>query len=64
MASPEKAILDTFYYRGAIPAQDELELDKVDFNLLLKMANKYPSSVSRSLFHLSSLIATNKKPRS
>ena len=53
IASPEKAILDTFYYRGAIPAQDELELDKVDFNLLLKMVNKYPSSVSRSLLHLS-----------
>ena len=53
MASPEKAILDTFYYRGAIPAQDELELDKVDFNLLLKMTDKYPQSVSRSLLHLS-----------
>jgi len=48
MASPEKAILDTLYYRGSIPAQDELELDKVDFNLLSKMAGKYPPSVSRT----------------
>lgn len=50
MASPEKAILDTLYYRGIIPAQDELELDKVDSKLLAKMAQKYPVSVSRSVF--------------
>lgn len=53
MATPEKAILDTLYYRGIIPVQDELELDRVDFNLLLKMAEKYPSSVSRRLRDLS-----------
>jgi len=53
MASPEKAILDTLYYRGIIPAQDELEMDRVDFKLLLKMARKYPQSVSRSLLRLS-----------
>ena len=52
MASPEKAILDTLYYRGMIPAQDELELDKVDFNLLSKMARRYPLSVSRSIVNL------------
>lgn len=53
MASPEKAILDTLYYRGMIPAQDELELDKVDFNLLSKMAHRYPLSVFRSIVDLS-----------
>lgn len=47
MASPEKAILDTIYYRKVIPAQDELELDNVDFNLLSKMADKYPPYVWR-----------------
>ncbi len=47
MALPEKAILDTLYYRGTIPAHDELELDRVDFNLLSKMARRYPPSVSR-----------------
>lgn len=52
MASPEKAILDTLYYRGAIPAQDELELDRVNFNLLSEMAIKYPSPVSRSISDL------------
>jgi hypothetical protein len=35
-----------------IPAQDELELDKVDFNLLLKMVRRYPLSVSRSMVDL------------
>lgn len=49
MASPEKAILDTIYYRGTIPAPDELEMDRVDFRVLSKMAAKYPPSVSRSL---------------
>ncbi len=52
MASPEKAILDTLYYRGMIPVQDELELDKVDFNLLSKMARRYPLSVSRAIVNL------------
>jgi len=48
MASPEKAILDTLYYRGTIPAQDELELDNVDSSLLLKIAKRYPSYLSQS----------------
>lgn len=56
MASPEKAILDTLYYRGSIPAPDELELDNVDFNLLSKMANSYPPSVSRSLHLITNII--------
>jgi hypothetical protein len=55
MASPEKAILDTLYYRKVIPAQDELELDNVDFNLLSKMASGYPPSIFRSLRDLSDL---------
>ncbi len=55
IASPEKAILDTFYYRGAIPAQDELELDKMDSYLLSKMVNRYPQSASRSLRNLLNL---------
>ena len=48
MASPEKAILDTLYYRGTIPAQDELELDNVDSRLLLKIAKRYPACLSQS----------------
>ena len=49
MASPEKAILDTLYYRGTIPAQDELELDKVNFDLLSKLVKRYPQSISHFL---------------
>jgi predicted transcriptional regulator of viral defense system len=49
MASAEKAILDTLYYRGAIPAGDELELDAVDLKRLPTMAARYPAAVSRAL---------------
>jgi len=52
MTSPEKAILDTIYYRKTLPARDELELDRVDFKLLSKMAGRYPSPVSYSLLDL------------
>ena len=53
MASPEKAILDTLYYRGSIAAQDELELDQVDVDLLSKMAEKYPADYGVRLSLLS-----------
>ncbi len=49
IASPEKAVLDTIYYRGGIPARDEIEADMLDFSLLSQMAKSYPPSVSRSL---------------
>ena len=49
LASPEKAILDTLYYRGVVPTQDELELDRVDFDLLLRMSTMYPPFVSRAI---------------
>lgn len=52
IASPEKAILDTLYYRGSIPAGDELELDSVDFDILLGFLEKYPKIVSRSFFNM------------
>lgn len=57
MASPEKAILDTIYYRKAIPAQDELEIDEVDFNLLSEWAKRFPAYVSRSVRSLSNILA-------
>lgn len=62
MASPEKAILDTLYYRGTIPAQDELELDRVDFDILSKMAEAYPESVRRCLHALSDISASLPSP--
>jgi predicted transcriptional regulator of viral defense system len=49
MALPEKAILDTLYFRGKIPAGDEIEIDDVDIKELLKMADKYPISVRKHI---------------
>jgi len=47
LATPEKAILDTLYYRRTIPAFDELDIDDVDYKTLVKMTAKFPSTVSR-----------------
>ena len=49
LATPEKAILDTLYYRRMIPAFDELDLDDVDYETLGKLAAKFPSTVSRAV---------------
>jgi predicted transcriptional regulator of viral defense system len=56
LATPEKAILDTLYYRRMIPAFDELDLDDVDYETLVKMADKFPSTVSRAVHLLMSTI--------
>lgn len=56
LATPEKAILDTLYYRRRIPAFDELDLDDVDYEILVKMAAKFPSTVSRAVNLLMSAI--------
>ena len=50
LATPEKAILDTLYYRKGIPSFDELDFDGVDYDALIRMAEKFPASVSRA-FH-------------
>lgn len=52
MATAEKAILDTLYYRKKPPGGDELELDEVDLELLAQMAQKFSSSVSKGLHNL------------
>jgi predicted transcriptional regulator of viral defense system len=54
MALPEKAILDTLYFRGTIPAADEMDLDDIDSKSLLKMSNKYPATIRK---HIQSLFA-------
>jgi hypothetical protein len=56
LATPEKAILDTLYYRRMIPAFDELDLDDVDYETLVKMAAEFPSTVSRAVKLLMSAI--------
>ena len=51
IATPEKAVLDTLYFRKSIPAMDELELDTIDPDRLQEMAEKYPSTVKKRLPH-------------
>ena len=54
LATPEKAILDTLYYRRMIPAFDELDIDDLDYKTLVKMTAKFPSTVSRAVHKLMS----------
>ncbi len=49
IAKPEKAILDTIYYRGSIPAIDELELEDINFDLLFEMQKNYPLTVQKKV---------------
>jgi predicted transcriptional regulator of viral defense system len=49
LATPEKALLDTFYYRKGFPAFDELDFNGVDYNALVKMATKFPIPVSQAI---------------
>ena len=49
MATAEKAILDTLYYRKKLPAEDELEMDEVNMEALSQMAQRFSSSVSKRL---------------
>jgi hypothetical protein len=52
VASPEKALLDTLYYRRAVPVRDELERDTLDLPTLSRMGARYPGSVSRKVQEL------------
>lgn len=47
MAMPEKAILDTLYFRRKIPVADEIETDDLNFQLLLKMSENFPASTRK-----------------
>jgi predicted transcriptional regulator of viral defense system len=49
IATPEKSVLDTLYFRKSLPAADELELDAIDLDRLQEMAEKYPSTVKKHL---------------
>jgi len=49
MAKPEKAILDTLYFRESVPVEDELEMTEVDMKELTGQANKYPGTVQKKL---------------
>ncbi len=49
MATPEKALVDTLYYRGNLPVPDELELEGMNRGTLIEMAKKFPSSIFRKM---------------
>jgi predicted transcriptional regulator of viral defense system len=49
MATSEKAILDTLYYRKNLPVKDELELEDVNTKTLLEMADKFPRTVTERI---------------
>lgn len=49
LAVPEKALLDTVYLRKHVPFPDELDLDSIDRNVLLRMAAPFPDIVKRRL---------------
>jgi len=45
LAIAEKALLDTIYLRKILPVADEIEIDQIDRELLLQMAQAYPLRV-------------------
>ncbi len=47
IAEPEKALLDTVYIRGKVPA--EINIDLVDRGKLLKYAEKFPKRVLKEI---------------
>lgn len=49
MATPEKALLDTVYFRKGLPVRDELELDGIDRVLIGQMAQAYPKRVQNDM---------------
>ena len=49
IASGEKAILDTLYLRGRLPVEDEMDLEGVDLDALLKMGSKFSRTLQRTL---------------
>jgi len=49
MATPEKAILDTFYLRKALPTPDELEIENINIDTLEQTARKFPQTVWKGI---------------
>ena len=45
MASPEKALLDVLYLHRDVPAQDELDLDRIDRDELRTLSRLYPATI-------------------
>jgi hypothetical protein len=49
IASPEKALLDTIYLHGSLPAADEIETNRLNIDLLTDLAMHYPRSVMANI---------------
>jgi len=49
LATPEKALADTLYYRRNLPVADELELEGINRGTLIAVAKKFPSSILRKM---------------
>ncbi|HNZ32380.1 MAG TPA: hypothetical protein PKJ25_09805 [Smithellaceae bacterium] len=49
MALPEKALLDTIYLRKHIPFPDELNLEHINKDKLMQLAEIFPSVVKKRL---------------
>ena len=45
IATPEKALLDTLYFRKGLPVQDELELEGIDTRQLRELVELFPKRV-------------------
>ena len=52
MATPEKAILDTLYFRKGLPTPDELEMESLNADTLKEMAQKFPKTVFKGVTSL------------
>jgi len=59
LATPEKALVDTLYYRGNLPVADELELEGMNRGRLIETAKKFPSSIFRKLTLLLDTVLDN-----
>ena len=53
LALPEKALLDTVYLRKRVPFEDELELENMQQDRLMSLAEAFPASVRKRLELLS-----------
>ena len=42
LALPEKALLDAIHLRKAIPFRDELEIDRLDLDRMMRWAETFP----------------------
>jgi len=49
LALPEKALLDTIYLRKHIPFPDELNLEHINKDKLMQLAEIFPSVVKKRL---------------